>query len=1511
MKKAPLSVWLSRFAAVLIAALSIARAQVEGPNGHFYQVVLEPSLLWEEARDHAAALTFNGVHGYLATIISAEEDQFIENLRQQAAPGGYGALWVGGSQVGTGTLPTDGWYWVNGEGPIPTSAGGDGYSNWQPGEPNDYYGPQSESYLSVGHFNHFGWNDEPNDGNVQGYVVEYPSRGTTSTVKVAAIDAVATESSGADGTIGIDPQPPVIDSAVFVFSRDGDLSLDLPVFYSVHGTAINGGDYNEIAKSIIIPAGQSEVKLEIVPIHDMLAVVEPMETVGIRLEPSLILTPTAAYYINPDNREAAAVIFENSPPQNTTAEVAIPRSGFSYKAGDPVEFLVALYSELSVTTVNFYVDGMAVGMASDNVHTNGLRFLRFTWPNPAPGTHTLMAHALATSTESTTIQFAVEATPQPTQVGIQSFEPTSPLPDADFAPGYFEVRRSGSTAADLQVFYSVSGTATADVDYEKLQGYVVIPAGKSSAKIVVNAIDDTVDEPTETVIVTLAPPADATNSSYTIDPDHSSAQVNIYDNDEPPTLPTVGLAALLNHTSEDGSQMFARFTISRGYATADPLTVFLQYSGTATPGVDYHKLPEQVVIPAGYQSVDLYVEPISDPIVEGDETVDIKLLAGAYTVNLDHDSDTIVIHDAPQPPLPAVPIVRIETVYPAAIESQPEGGLAASPAMFLVTRLGNVTSDARIFYSIHGTAKNGEDYDLIPDSVVIPAGRSTAEIRINPISDTPSLGHRYEIVMQSGLTWLQASNLAKQKVYLNSIGHLATITSAEEDQKIETLRQQAGGPVLWVGGFQAPDEMSIRDGWQWDNDEGPIPGTNGGNVYANWLPGEPNDYWGAGSENGMVIGWLNSFGWNDQGVNVGAAGFVVEYDVEDPVPGSREPMETVGIRLEPSPALTPMPSYLIEENRRSAAAVIFDGQPPVDGALEVAIPSAGDLYAQNTGVEFLAMAYHPLVKIGTVDFYVDDVKVGTSTVTVDPTKVGGLVAHRFTWNSPVPGQHILQARATVNGVTLSSTRIAFSVQGAANASPIVRIGKPSDGATFLETDSIRVVAEASDSDGTVAKIDLLLDGAVIASQTGARFEQDLKFEVGKNTLTARATDNAGAVGTSAPVNILVRHPDTVAFVHRELPGAYTPGVTFAVELRADPPEGTFAYAVEDRPPANWIVTDISDDGFFDKATGKVKFGPFIDADPRTLTYHIRPPANTQGAYEFSGSSAVNGAVYPITGDTRIELATQYHPADTNQDFNISLAEVTAYTAAWKRGQSWPTGPVPIPLNYVTRAHLIWQHGEAYRFEPSAGAPPACWLAGNSGPGTLSAAAIGVAQRFVPAGSRSSATPAQVQITVTPPGGASGYAIEEKPPYGWTVTNISNEGVFDAATGTIRWGVFADTTTRTLTYSVIPPATVASVGVFGGQLSYDGQLIEIGAAAGLDNSVTVNGTSPIRITAVSQTATGVSLNVSGPIGQTAVIETSSDFVNWTEVKSIFIPNGSVNCTDETAVGGNRFYRLRAQ
>src|SRR5205085_10915489 len=70
----------------------------------------------------------------------------------------------------------------------------------------------------------------------------------------------------------------------------------------------------------------------------------------------------------------------------------------------------------------------------------------------------------------------------------------------------FVVSRTGNVSMPLTVLYSVdvpASTATSGADFTALAGSVVIPAGQSSAAIVLRAIDDMTAEGPEPVIVNL------------------------------------------------------------------------------------------------------------------------------------------------------------------------------------------------------------------------------------------------------------------------------------------------------------------------------------------------------------------------------------------------------------------------------------------------------------------------------------------------------------------------------------------------------------------------------------------------------------------------------------------------------------------------------------------------------------------------------------------------------------------------------------------------------------------------------------------------------------------------------------------------------------------------------------------------------------------------------------------------------------------------------------------------
>ena len=83
----------------------------------------------------------------------------------------------------------------------------------------------------------------------------------------------------------------------------------------------------------------------------------------------------------------------------------------------------------------------------------------------------------------------------------------------------------GCTDSDLNVFYTISGTATNGVDYRRLSGHATIRSGALKAAITVKPIDDTISEPDETAILTLSP-----NANYIIG-SPSTATVTIHSNE--------------------------------------------------------------------------------------------------------------------------------------------------------------------------------------------------------------------------------------------------------------------------------------------------------------------------------------------------------------------------------------------------------------------------------------------------------------------------------------------------------------------------------------------------------------------------------------------------------------------------------------------------------------------------------------------------------------------------------------------------------------------------------------------------------------------------------------------------------------------------------------------------------------------------------------------------------------------------------------------------------------------
>jgi len=148
-------------------------------NGHIYEVVSAPSITADNARTAAAARTKYGVSGYLATITTQEENDYVGP--RLGGDGWFGARdsnvegnweWATGPEAGT-------LFFVQTPGGSGGTPVGELYSNWAGGEPNNAGNEDCAQFYSNGS----GWNDLPCTGaTLNYYIVEYGADGSEPSV---------------------------------------------------------------------------------------------------------------------------------------------------------------------------------------------------------------------------------------------------------------------------------------------------------------------------------------------------------------------------------------------------------------------------------------------------------------------------------------------------------------------------------------------------------------------------------------------------------------------------------------------------------------------------------------------------------------------------------------------------------------------------------------------------------------------------------------------------------------------------------------------------------------------------------------------------------------------------------------------------------------------------------------------------------------------------------------------------------------------------------------------------------------------------------------------------------------------------------------------------------------------------------------------------------------------------------------------------------------------------------
>jgi hypothetical protein len=215
------------------------------------------------------------------------------------------------------------------------------------------------------------------------------------------------------------------------------------------------------------------------------------------------------------------------------------------------------------------------------------------------------------------------------------------------------------------------------------------------------------------------------------------------------------------------------------------------------------------------------------------------------------------------------------------------------------------------------------------------------------IAANPETGHTYQIVWDHHATWHEARDRAKAMQCNGLPGHLATITSPEEqDFLVANLWNWHSGP-LFIGASDA-DEEGV---WKW------VDGPEAGQVFfadghcvngfsERWCSNEPNNMGSDrdGGEDVAVWNWMSEAGWNDVAANNRQHGYLVEFSPPESAAPKKAPARrhTYLIRDLAAP-----PTVIAPAKSETDSAVPADAQAAENAAAKIETPVAAERPAEQ------------------------------------------------------------------------------------------------------------------------------------------------------------------------------------------------------------------------------------------------------------------------------------------------------------------------------------------------------------------------------------------------------------------------------------------------------------------------------------------------------------------------------------------------------------------------------------
>ncbi len=216
-------------------------------------------------------------------------------------------------------------------------------------------------------------------------------------------------------------------------------------------------------------------------------------------------------------------------------------------------------------------------------------------------------------------------------------------------------------------------------------------------------------------------------------------------------------------------------------------------------------------------------------------------------------------------------------------------------------------------------------------------------------------------------------------------------------------------------------------------------------------------------------------------------------------------------------------------------------------AVSLTGPSTGTLLTAPASVTLTATA-SDAEGLNRVEFLANGGIVGSSTT----------APYTFAWSGVAAGNYSLQARAVDNDGGVATSSAATLV---VNALPSVALTAPANGTSLREPAAISMTATASDSDGSVTRVDFEANGVALGSATTAPYAFSWSsVPAGTYALVAKAVDDRGAIrsSSSATVTVVANAPPSVSLTSPGSGASYTYPASVSLQATASDSDGSIA-----------------------------------------------------------------------------------------------------------------------------------------------------------------------------------------------------------------------------------------------------------------------------------------------------------------------------------------------------------------